>query len=272
MKNILLLTDFSDNAKSAIYYALSLFKDSDAHFIMLHGMYLKYSKANAPALPTDVRTEFAKASFAELMEAINKDFPGNDFDIKTEIWCGEVLGITSTLVAERQVDLIIMGARGISGFADVLMGHNTITVMEQVHCAVLAVPADYQYKDVEKIVLAMDQGEGPSDAVMKPMLTIAEKFDAQVLVLHVSKEESTGKEVNYDRVNNCLKKVRSHCMTIYDEDVEAGLGSFVRDEKVEMLAMIKQKLNFFERVFHRSLSNKMVLKTDVPILVMSYKK
>lgn len=272
MNKILLLTDFSENAKSAIYYGLSLFGDRQIIFKMVHGMYLPYSKPNAPASTTDVRTEFARASFVQLLEDIDKDFPDNKFVIETEVRCGEIVGIATNLVAKKQIDLIVMGTRGISGFADVLMGTNTITVMEQVHCPVLAVPVSYRYKTPEKIVMAMDQGEGPTMNVMKPLVSIAEKYDAQVLVIHVSKDQANEREVNYDKVNKCLEHVRSHCLTIYDADIVNGLDGFVKEQNVEMLAMIKQKLNFFERVFHRSLSNKMVLQTNVPLLVMSYKK
>lgn len=272
MKKILLLTDFSENAKSAIYYALSLFGEDGVIFQIVHGMYLPYHKPNAPASVTDVRTELARTSFEKLLSDINSDFPENRFLVQTEIWAGEIVGITAKLVSEDKTDLIVMGSRGVSGIAEVLMGTNTIAVMEQVHCPVLAVPVNYIFKKPEKIVMAMDQGEGPSSQVMKPLVRFAEKYNARVLVIHVSKDKSQQEEVNYDKVNKCLENVRSHCLTIYDEDIAHGLGGFVKKEKVEMLAMIKQKLNFFERVFHRSLSNQMVLQTDVPMLVMSYKK
>ena len=235
-------------------------------------MYLPYHKPNALAAISDVRTELARSSFSKLLADINTDFPGNKFVIDTEVHCGEIVGIATAIVSAKKADLIVMGTRGVSGIADVLMGTNTISVMEQVHCPVLAVPENYEFKTPEKVVMAMDEGEGPTLGVMNPLVSIAEKYEATVLVLHVSKDQSQQQEVNYDRVNKCLENVRSHCLTIYDEDVAKGLGGFVKKEKVEMLAMIKQKHNFFERVFHKSLSNQMVLQTDVPLLVMSYKK
>jgi len=272
MDKILLLTDFSDNARSAIFYGLSLFNGKPVKFKLVHGMYLPYCKPNALALETDVRTEDARASFKTLLADINTEFPENHFDIETEVRCGELEEITTHLVNTNEINLVIMGTRGVSGLADVLMGTNTISVMEQVHCPVLAVPVTYKFQVPDKIVLAMDDGEGPAENVLNPLVKIAENFDSQVLVLHVSKDQKDKKELNYDKINDCLDSVRSHCLTIYDEDIANGLGGFVRDQKIQMLGMVKQKLNFFERVFHKSMSNKMVLQTDVPILIMSFKK
>ncbi|MEL7148688.1 MAG: universal stress protein [Bacteroidota bacterium] len=270
MKNVMLLTDFSEDAKHAIYYGLKLFGDEDMKYTLIHGMFLRYANTGALASAVDVRTELARNSFATLLAEIRQDFPDKHFDIEIEIRCGEIESVVTHMEKTRPADLIIMGTRGAGGLADVLMGTSTVAIMEQVSTPVLAVPASFDFQDPAKIVLAMDNGEGPPPSVLQPMVKIAERFDAQVLVIHVAKEENS-QQINHDKVNAVLSNVRSHCVTIHDEDVSNGLGRYVKSEKVQMLSMIKQKLNFFERVFHRSLSNKMVMQTDVPMLVMSHK-
>ena len=271
MNNILLLTDFSDDAKHAIFYGLTLFGDEGVRYKLVHSMYLPYSRVGAAASQVDVRTENARNAFEVFFEEIKTAFPDKNFDINAEVRCGEVIEVVFNLEKEKAIDLIIMGTRGNGGLATVLMGSNTISLMEQVSTPVLAIPKDYEYQRPEKIVLAMDNGKGPKAKTLDPMVQLAERFNAQVLVIHVAKEE-TNVEINYDKVNKILQSVRSHCVTVYDKDVSKGLERFVKSENVQMLCMIKQKLNFFERVFHRSLSNRMVLQTEVPMLVMGQKK
>lgn len=270
MRNVLLLTDFSDDAKHAIYYGLTLLGDEEVSYTLVHGMYLAYANTGTTASTVDVRTEEARNAFDQLLKDIAHDFPGKNFNINSEVRCGEIVEVATYMEDECPADLIIMGTRGASGLADVLIGTSTITIMEQVSTPVLAIPHDYEYHQPAKIVLAMDNGDGPTAEVLAPMVKMAERFNAQILVIHVAKEPSDV-EVNYDKVNKVLENVRSHCVTIYDKDVAKGLERFVKSEKVQMLCMIKQKLTFFERVFHRSLSNKMVMQTEVPMLVMSYK-
>ena len=59
--------------------------------------------------------------------------------------------------------------------------------------------------------------------------------------------------------------------TVHDKEVLNGIEQFVRDQKVSVLAMITHKLNLFERIFHKSITKRMTLHAEIPLLVMHSK-
>jgi len=56
---------------------------------------------------------------------------------------------------------------------------------------------------------------------------------------------------------------------IEDNDVEKGILKFVNDNNIDLLAVISRKRGFFERLFHKSISKKLAMHANVPILILS---
>ncbi len=270
MKRILLPTDFSDNARNAIYYGLQMFGDEPCKFTMINTFFIPYSNVDIPVPIDDITAKNAMASFEELLAQTEQDFPDNTFDIKTEFKVGDISGTVSGIVKRKSIDLVVMGTQGASDLADVLVGSQTSSVIRQVRCPVLAIPKNSRFKKPEKIVLAVEDEDDLTEPVLSPLLAIAKKFGSKLLLLHITRDEED-RSIHASK-SELFKDLEHSYHTIYDKKVPHGIEEFVKDQKADMLAMTPHKLNLFERIFHRSISRKMSLHTEVPLLVMPIKK
>lgn len=272
MKTVLFLTDFSDNAKNAIYYGLSLYGNEPCKFIFLNNFFIPYSSPDVPVQMNDITSENADKLFKLLLEQIDKDFPENDFKFETDFRVGDLTPTTSSIVEKEGVDLIIMGTQGASGLTEILVGSRTASVIKNVNCPVLAIPEEAEYEIPTKIVLAIDDELEFSEITLHPLLEIIKKTEAELLVLHISDNNKQDKVLNNEKINQFFKNTKFSYHLIYNEEVLLGIEKFVEKQNASMLGMITHKLNLFERIFHRSITKKMSLHSKIPLLALKDKK
>lgn len=130
MKNILLTTDFSDNANSAIDYAIKLF-----------GTKCKYTLINSYVEPAGTSTTLVSISsvlhkesvegLTQLKNEILRNY-GNELDIETSSWHGGLFNVINNLSKKKNIDYVVVGSKGASGLEKFLVGSNTLDVMKRV--------------------------------------------------------------------------------------------------------------------------------------------
>ena len=159
MTRILLPTDFSENALTAIRYALTLYKDLKCTFFLLnsymppvyHTEYLMGSPAQIGL--GDIVQQNSQDNLEALKNTLEKEFnnPLHTFITHSAL---NVLSseITRTVEAEK-IDIIVMGTQGASGAKEILLGTNTVHVIKNAKCPVLVIPSSFEYEAPEQILI-----------------------------------------------------------------------------------------------------------------------
>jgi nucleotide-binding universal stress UspA family protein len=130
LKNVLVATDFSEHSKLAMNHALQLQKASEDVRIFTHHIYeipIGYSKSGKSL---EEFTEIMRVNAETQMDRWLKDFPKN---IVHEVVLRDKKSVPSQIlkIAENyQIDLIVMGSKGLSKSAFMLLGSNTIKLMK----------------------------------------------------------------------------------------------------------------------------------------------
>ena len=141
-RKILMPTDFSDTAGTALYYAKELAHQFNAELHLLHVAEDPALVAGWPVMPSGPASEVGEevAAFREeLKKLLGSD---NRTPLKTEVHVifGQPTGLAiSRFAAEHEFELIVMGTHGRGPLTHALMGSVAEHVVRSAPCPVLTI-------------------------------------------------------------------------------------------------------------------------------------
>lgn len=276
-KRILIPTDFSKNAYSAIKYAIELYKREYCEFFIMHSYYLPgYSKENllSPE-PSDKKLNEVKAKAEKEMEKVKVQVRFNDDNTNHKLHFsnefGSFLDVLNKTVEKEDIELIIMGTRGETDNKNTILGSNAINVMEKIrNCPVMAIPGHVMYKDPNEIVFPTSFNTHYKEKELATLVEISRLTNAPIRILHVEKE--TGLDQKQKDNKNLLERILDSTNfthhTLYNVDLKDGVRCFAQSRESEMIAFVNKKHNFFESVFSNPLVKELGRHTNIPLLAM----
>ncbi|WP_299431357.1 universal stress protein [uncultured Aquimarina sp.] len=276
MRNILLPTDFSENAKNAIDYALEFFKNELCTFYVLNvqkaSNYMTDDLMTAPA-NTSIHQSVLKGSKEQLNTLITELKNGilhenytfhalTDYDIFTDA--------IKQAVKSKNIDLIVMGTNGATGAREVVFGSNTLNVIRKIDCPVLVIPQGYVFEGLKTILYTIDYNDHFTTENIEPLVDTLIKFKASLRILKI-KEDETVTIAEFDdkkHLKDFFKDINHTFHSITNVPTALAINSFVQIMDVDMNAMFIQRETFLERFFSGSETSKISYGTRVPLLIM----
>jgi len=276
MIKILLSTDFSKASINAIEYALNFASGSNAKFIFYHP-FIPFNSALS-GTPEYNRKEIIKVEqelkikIEKLKFKLNEKFPY--VAIETCIDKGAETRQIISYSKKNKIDLIIMGTTGASGLKEVIIGSVTADIIAKSECPVLAVPSNYKYKSIQKMLM-------PTNYALHDLIALKFLFqfsvtkNAAIHFLHIlqkgkpSVKDTELMEAFKKTINSLLKKRNKEFSLHQGDDAERSISSLVKKEKIDLtvITTIKRK-SFIDRFFHTSLTKKMAHHTRIPSLAI----
>jgi nucleotide-binding universal stress UspA family protein len=172
---------------------------------------------------------------------------------------------------QSAVDLVIIGTRGAGSTPDPLVGSTTAGLIQKSPRPVLVIPAAAAFVTPHRIVLAADLRE-TSRPALEPLVAFADLFRAEVLVVNVTTQAgqlSEEKSVAALQLEEYLGNVPSSVHVVVHDDVARGIEHFVLEKRAQLLALVARKHGFLASLFHDSVTRKMTLHAQVPLLVLT---
>lgn len=276
MKTILIPTDFSKNAWNAIYFALQFFKELRCTFYFLHAytpaFYRMDYAIGGPefsAIP-DKDVEASIRGLEMTLKKINTRF-GNPKHIYKTISAFNILTDEINEVCDaKEIDLVIMGTQGASGAKELFLGSNTIHVIRKSKAPVLAIPAEYQYSPIKKILFTVDYQSKYNRDDLYVAIETAKMNNAEITAFHVKDEQELNKEQRDNKafLALCLEQVPFKLKEEFGTHIPKAILEYLEAHNFDLLVMMKRKHTFFERVLTSQKIDKIGFHVKTPFLVI----
>ncbi|ETN95464.1 universal stress protein [Zhouia amylolytica] len=277
MKNILLPTDFSENAWNAINYALRMFSKTE-------NFYLFNSYTPPTAQPTsgvtsskntkllsDMARKSSEEGLTEVMNRIKKEFPELAEKVKSISAYDFFVSGVKSVVKKYEIDFIVMGTKGSSGVREVIIGSNTAGVIGKVKCSVLAIPETAVFKPVKEIAFATEYDVYWEESELAPMIDIAKKWSASIRILHAleARNELKSEQIKIkEYLDGILETIPHAHYTLSKLSLESAVRAFTESREVDMLCMVARHHNFFQRIFGKPRVEEISFHIQIPYLVL----
>jgi len=278
MKNILLPTDFSDNAWNAIFTGLKMFETVDCNFILLNTYEPKLANLMGSkskerlGVIYDSLAENSKLQLDKTMQYLHKNHVRGNHTFEQVSISNDIEHAIKKLVAERDIDLIVMGTKGATGAKEVFMGSNTVKVIKKVRaCPIIAVPHKYDLKALKTVVFPTDFTHPYNKNELKPLIDLVSLWKAEIMVLQVAQEYELHDEQkkNLKQLSKRLQDVKHsfHKVEMWNNVAEAT-NKFADDKDVELIALIHYPHTFMEKLTREPVIRKIGFHSNVPLMIL----
>ncbi|MGS0524211.1 universal stress protein [Zobellia nedashkovskayae] len=277
MLKVLLPTDFSENSRNAIDYAMHFYKEMACTFYLLHTytpttMRIDYVLGSAGQIGLGdnwvSETESEINEFCEELERINHN-PKHQFitRIALDSLVDEVLQVT----IKEGIDIIVMGTQGATGAKSVFLGTRTMNVLKVAACPVLVVPKGCFYKAPKEVALVTSYKRNFSAEVLEPLKRILTRFKSSVHIMHINEEERLDftQKSNRNTLDAYLNEFEStyHWMPNFTSKTKS-IQVFLKELDIDFLTMVKYDHDFIEGIMREPVIKKVSFSIEIPFLVI----
>ena len=280
MMHILLPTDFSENAFNAARYSLELLKDETCVFYLLHTytppiyrVDYAFGSPGQLGLPDD-HQYVAEAGLDKFRTALKETSGNPRHTFVTHSAFNTLADEIKKMVENENIDLIIMGTQGATGAKEIFFGSNTVHVLKNTIAPVLAVPAEYTFEPLKNILFPTDFEIDYQCTPISLVLDLARKWEAQLHVLHVAIPEGLTNEQKGQKksLEELLTGISQQFHNLPDQELILALDNFQQSTPIDLLVMVQNTHNFFERLFIVPTIQNIGLHTQVPFMVLPYQE
>lgn len=278
MKNILVATDFSDNAYCALFFVTNLLATKPCTFYILN-TYSEISMLQGKSLPPLGGKKYLQqleiVSNEQLTHikhkiVLDNDNPQHRFEVISQK--GDLAKIIVQKIETLQIDLVTMGNKGLTEAADIFLGSNTIKVANTItQCPVLAIPGELDFKPIKEIAYVTDFKKSCNQNTLAPLLYLATLCNAAIRVMHINEKEilNETQEFNRKQIGGFLEDVEHsfHWMQNFDDKAKV-IDIFLEKFKVDMYTMVNQKRGIIEKLTKEPIIKDISMYSHIPFLIL----
>lgn len=271
MKNILVPTDFSKASHDAAVYAVSLAHQFGAKVHLLNAVIppinIEASSIGYVMMTQDqIIRDNTKLMFEEI-EALSKIHP-----VKMDSFVdqGYAIDLIRRKAEETKSELIIMGMKG-KGKSNSVFGSTTTAVIRKMNLPVLTIPERATFSSINNITLASDYDYDTTPEKYMLLEDFLQKFNSKIRVVNVSVKQSEmtpTEALGRLKAGYAFSGYQSEFHTVSEETVEDGIEKFLAKYPTDLLVMLARSHSFFDRLFGKVHTKKMIYRTQKPLLVL----
>lgn len=278
MKRILVPTDFSPNALSALRVAVDIASRVRGTLILYHA----YTPLERTPIDYKIerkeRNKEMEAIILKRLQRLKKKVVVADSQVTISIIVGRSPLVSNILgFAERNhIDLIVMGTKGASGIKKVLVGSVAAKVVGKSKAPVLLIPENSESDQFEQIVFASDYH--PSDQqALSFTLEFAKLYHTSVLIVHLISADISGKKMQKEENDfegyayYMQRKFVGYNPKFQLLEIKAGKSqteALCSEMDYNLLVMVRGQKSYLEKIFTGSWTQSSALIAERPLLIM----
>ena len=272
MKNILVPTDFSEQAENALKVAAQFAKTYNADIYLLHMLELPMqlidptSNNNSQNLPESLF--FMKLAHKRFEEVLASDYL-EGVTVHETVHFHEAFDGTMEVSKEHDCDLIIMGSHGATGFKEMFIGSNTEKVVRYSEIPVLVIKQEIPNFRVDNFIFATDFSE-ETKRPFNEAVKFANKIDANIHLVYINTANKfkTTEEAE-KKMSNFLEGMESKTFNLHiynDRTIEEGILNYAQSIDAGLIGISTHGRKGLAHFFNGSLSEDIVNHAKRPVI------
>ena len=277
MRQILLLTDFSENSFQAILYAMNFFENEKVNFHILH---IKDSRG---LMMDDLMTSTSgenmqsallgnsKKNLADLLERVNKLNKNVIHEFKTAYLFDTFFDSITEYCKKEQIEMLIMGTTGATGAKQVFLGSTAAKIINKIDIPILAIPEGSVFIPIEKLLFSVDYKVNYLPVTLHPLIKVLNTFMPSVYTLYADenvKDLSEKQLLNTFELHKILGKFNVSTHKVTSIPLDQTLSCLLEFLQIDLLVMIKKEKSFLQKIINSSHIRKVSYHLKTPLFIL----
>lgn len=270
--NILLPTDFSENAWSAVEYASKLFANEACNFYFMHASQPPSGRISVTSDKlTRVMKENDMRELTALKDKAKKSFQDSNHKFNIILSQTDLLHAIETAISQHDIDLVVMGTKGTTKSEDIFFGSNTVdTIKKIMSSAVLMIPDGFNFVKPARIAFPTDLNRSYGKEI-EYVKRLSALYNSKISVAHFSDDGlmSSTQQEQQKTLEAALEHLPHSFYSILDTGKkEHAIKEFIEDHDIDMLAMIHYNHSFLEYILNEPVITRIGFQSTIPFLVI----
>ena len=270
MKRILVPTDFSQHAEYALRVAAQIAKQNNSEIILLHLLELPQQAGDALGSGHNIpEIMFFKNAAINNLENLKYADYLEGISVSEVVLFDKTFEGVLSVSKKNNIDIIVMGSHGASGFHEMFIGSNTEKVVRLSEVPVLVIKNRTDEFKSSNFVFASDF----SEEIKKPfkkVIEFAKAFKSHLNLVMINTPNSFKSNLAAEKIMSEFIKnfnYADHSLHIYnDMNIEKGISNFANAMNADLIGMCTHGRTGLAHFFNGSISEDIVNHTGKPII------
>ncbi|KAF0129021.1 MAG: UspA domain-containing protein [Bacteroidetes bacterium] len=287
VRRILVPVDFSDRSIKAAHYALELARTLKAEIKLLHVWFnstgetfifnemfafqtnlepvMREMEHQALQQLTDLSDSLIQRVRSERMRGVS---------VKIDLVRGSTVDSILDIAHEYQPGLIVMGTRGKNRDTLHIMGSTTSKLIAKSKVPVMVIPEGYDINHfyAPHHLAYITHFDDDDFFALHRLMTFIRPFKPKVYCLHIQSDiDPVFDRLRMRQLRNYFQSsyatVDIECGLIETADPVEGLEAFVKEMKIDVIAIMMRRRNLLEKLLEPSLTKQLLFQSTTPLLV-----
>lgn len=281
---IILSTDFSEENKVLLPYAIDFLKDTGGEIIIFHA-YMDNIFIGSNSYPgnmdtdnyftTEILIELEKNS-QQIMEEktqylvdLIKEECANNIAVRPILVSGDPEEELIELSKKENPDLILMGTRG-KGGKRFLEGSLVKSVMTRCDVPMLFIPNGYNWRESKEVVYATDFSENDIITIDR-IFNILKPYKPHIHVIHFMEDtDNPSESIQMEQLEQAFLKKEFegeiHFQLVHTDNAPQALKIFCERNDISLSSFIAYRKGFFDFMFKEKLDKDAFFNLNIPML------
>jgi nucleotide-binding universal stress UspA family protein len=210
----------------------------------------------------------AEEDLHEELEWAHEEYP--HLTVIGKVTTGRLLDGLRDEIDEMQASLVILGTGG--HYGDLWSwDSNILNVLRGLPVPVLTIPPDVTFKPLQNVAFACNLKNINDRTPFGTLTNLAAFTEAKLHVVYVINHELKPGSIEAENkllVHDKLKDLDPAYHTLYENEVVEAIGSFVKENQIQLLLVMPKKHGVWESLFHKSFTKELARLNQLPIMAL----
>lgn len=283
MKKILFPYEKGVENKNAFIHAARIAHKTGAELIILHAFTFQvdddisdyWYKINLKKKWLEIVDEISILKTAYIAKHHESDGQlGSTFKLSYQVIFGEITAEIRKVLSREHIDLLVLTVPFIENNDVKLSGNNLKSIIDASRCSLLLIPEHAEYSTWKEVGYAINfQKIKGNTTLIKFVQQFSKLFGAKLRFIHVSRDGKLNHIEDHESYCVIEELIRSNDDQYSLEVITAtnaidAIDKYINEQKVDLVAVVKQHRSFLENMFHESFTNQIGIYAKSPLLIM----